>query len=792
MKITQSWLREWVATDLSAAQIAEQLTQLGLEVDSVEPVAPGLEQVVVGRVVECAKHPNADRLSLCRVDVGQDDPLDIVCGAANVEAGTCYPVATIGARLPSGLEICRSKIRGEVSMGMLCSAMELGLADAADGIMALPAEATPGQPIVEALALDDSVIDIDLTPNRADCFSIIGIARDLAAGLAAPFEAPRVLPVLPIGDDKLPMHVDASEDCPRFLGRVVRDLDPDAETPNWMKERLLNAGVRPLHPVVDITNYVLLEYGQPMHAYDLQKISGGISVRRAGRDERLALLDGQTVNLDHDMLLIADASGPIGLAGIMGGASTAVGEGTQHIVLESAFFNPSVIAGRARRLGLHTDASMRFERGVDPGNQHRAIERATALVLEIAGGCPGPVAECVDTSWLPQPSTVTLRRQRLAKLLGVSIADDQVLDLLGRLDMQVESTAEGWRVTPPSARFDIAREVDLVEEVARLYGYDQIPAIPATAPVSLGRSSDSTVEMDRARLTLVERGYQEAITYSFVDPELATEFAGGEAGLRLSNPISAKLAVMRQSLWPGLIEALAYNRSRQHARIRLFEIGVRFILQDTELKEELVISGAVMGPRFPEHWSDAGAELDVYDVKADIEALLHWSGCADEFLFEPAEHPALRPGRAVQIWREGEAVGYLGELHPRLVKRVGLDSPPVVFELLSGPALAARRPKFSPVSKFPAVRRDLAVVVDENVPVGDLVASVRASAGHLLADLVVFDIYTGKKVENGSKSVALGLILQETSRTLTDDDVDGVMHEVTRRLNRDFDAAIRE
>ncbi len=792
MKITQSWLREWVATDLSATQIAEQLTQLGLEVDSVAPVAPGLEQVVVGRVVESAQHPNADRLSLCSVDVGQDEPLNIVCGAANVEVGTCYPVATIGAQLPSGLEIRRSKIRGEVSMGMLCSAMELGLADAADGIMALPAEATPGQPIAEALALDDSVIDIDLTPNRADCFSVIGVARDLAAGLSLPFESPRVLPVLPVGDDALPVHVDAPEDCPRFLGRVIRDLDPDAETPNWMQERLLHAGIRPLHPVVDITNYLLLEYGQPMHAYDLQKISGGISVRRAGRDERLALLDGQTVNLEHDMLLIADASGPIGLAGIMGGAATAVGEGTQHIVLESAFFNPSVIAGRARRLGLHTDASMRFERGVDPGNQHRAIERATALVLEIAGGCPGPVAECVDASWLPQPGAVSLRRHRLAELLGVVIADGEVTQLLRRLDMEVETTAEGWRVTPPSARFDIAREVDLVEEVARLYGYDQIPATPATAPMQLGRTSDRVVGIDRARLTLVERGYQEAITYSFVDPELAAEFSDGESGLRLSNPISANLAVMRQSLWPGLIEALAYNRSRQHTRVRLFEIGVRFSLQNTELKEELVISGAVTGARFPEHWSDPPAAVDVYDVKGDIEALLHWTGCADEFLFEPAEHPALRPGRSVQIWREGAAVGYLGELHPRLVKRVGLDSAPVIFELLSEPTLAAQRPKFSSVSKFPAVRRDLAVVVDETVPASDLVASVRASAGHLLEDVVVFDIYTGKKVENGSKSVALGLILQETSRTLTDDDVDGVMREVTRRLNRDFDAAIRE
>ena len=792
MRLSRAWLADWLSTELSAEALGEQLTRLGLEVDAVLPVAPGLAHVVVGRVLETRPHPNADRLRICAVDAGETEPRAVVCGAANARAGGCYPLALPGARLPGGLVIEPSRIRGEDSAGMLCSAVELGLADSADGLFELPSDSVPGQPISQALSLDDSVIDIDLTPNRADCFSVLGVARDLAASLGTEFVEPRVLPVLPVSDEEFPVRVDAPADCPRFVGRVIRDLDPDAETPLWMRERLRRAGVRSLHPVVDITNYVLLEFGQPMHAYDLQKLAGGIEVRRAGRGERLELLDGQTANLEPDMLLITDRRGPIGLAGIMGGASTAVGTATQHIFLESAFFDPEVIAGRARRLGLHTDASMRFERGVDPAHQQRAVERATALVLEITGGCPGPVVELAFPEHLPKRAAVTLRRERLAAVLGVKIADQQVSDLLRRLAMQVEAHADGWRVTPPAARFDIALEVDLIEEIARLHGYDQIPEIPAVTPLSLGRVGEDTVGLDRARLTLVERGYQEAITYSFGDPALDAAFAGGNEGLRLSNPISANLGVMRQSLWPGLAQALKYNLSRQHSRVRLFETGLRFIFQGNDLKEEKVIAGIATGGRYPQQWDLTTEAIDVFDIKSDLEALAGLTGAAGELSFHATEHPALRPGRAAECRRAHQVVGYFGELHPSLVRRLDLGEPPVLFELNAALLLAASRPTYRRVSRFPATRRDLAMVVPEEIPAAELLAAVRRSAGPMLVDVVLFDVYTGGKVETGSKSVALGLILQDTSRTLTDADVDGVLRDVTACLSREFNATIRE
>jgi phenylalanyl-tRNA synthetase beta chain len=792
MRVSEQWLREWLHTDLDARAIAERLTSLGLEVDTVEFQGEGLDRVVVGRVLEIAPHPNADRLSVCRVDVGTGELLQIVCGAPNVTAGHCYPVAQAGAQLPGGPLVRRAEIRDVLSEGMLCSAAEIGVADDADGLLTLAPELSPGLAISAALGLDDAIIDVDLTPNRADCFSMLGIARDLAAGLGVALNRPRVLPVLPVMDEGFPIDVSAPEACPRFVGRVIRDLDPTAASPAWLQERLRRAGVRPIQAIVDVANYVMLEFGQPMHAYDLDCLSGRLMARYARDGEQVELLDGRTVALDDEVLVIADDSGPVGLAGIMGSAASAVGRTTRHVLLEAAFFSVAAVAGRARRFGLYTDASQRFERGVDPAHQSRAVERATALLLEIAGGRPGPVVEVVNETYLPAHRAVPLRRQRLERLLGVSVPDAIISDALTRLDMRVEATDQGWAVTAPPARFDIEREVDLIEEVARVYGYDQIPEEPGPLPGHLPAVTEASVPVHRARLLLVDAGYQEAVTWSFGDTELDTLFAGGHAGLALANPIASHLAVMRQSLWPGLCQAAAYNLARQQDRVLLFETGVRFVREGHELHEEDMIAGLAVGTRWPEQWGLDAVGADLFDIKSTVEALAALSGDGESFEYRSAEHPALRPGRGAEVLRRGEVVGAFGELHPGLVKRLELPVAPLLFELRTAPLLAAVPPRYRPVSRFPAVRRDLAVVIGDEVPVGEVLAAIRSEVGTRLAGLRVFDLYTGEKVETGSKSVALGLILQDTSRTLTDADVEGIMHGVVGCLAREFNAAIRE
>jgi phenylalanyl-tRNA synthetase beta chain len=792
MKISETWLREWVDPELDLTALAHRLTMLGLEVDSVEAVAPALDSVVVGKVLEVVQHPNADRLSVCSVDVGQAQPLSIVCGAKNVRAGECYPAALIGATLPGGLKIKRSKLRGEVSEGMLCSGVELGIGESADGILPLGEALQPGTSITAALNLNDHVIDIDLTPNRADCFCVLGIARDIAASEQIAFTQPQVPVVAAETKVTFPLELTPKAGCARFCGRVIEGMDPQAETPLWMRERLRRSGIRAISPVVDVTNFVMLELGQPMHGYDLAKLSGGLVTRRAKADEELVLLDGQTVTLDPEVLVIADMSGAVAIAGIMGGNKTAVDEQTTAVFLESAFFDRDVIAGRARRFGLHTDASVRFERGVDPQNQARAIERATNLLLEICGGKPGPLVEVSHTDEIPVPAPVILRQQRLAEVLGIEIAPAEVRALLEGLQLDIQDTPDGWSVTAPSARFDIEREVDLIEEVVRLYGYDRIVPIPGETRTILGAVTESAIPLERLRTTLVARGYQEAITYSFVGQELDAVFATGSEALALSNPISSELSVMRQSLWPGLITALKRNLSRQHNRVRLFESGVRFIQEANEIQEENVISGLACGAVLPEQWGESSRDADMFDIKSDLQGLFSLTGAGCEFIFAAAIHPALRPGRTAQVSRNGAGIGWVGELHPALVKKFGLTSAPILFELALKPMVAAKITSFMPISKFPAVRRDIAVIISSDIPVNDLEQAAREAAGAKLREAVIFDVYVGKNIETGSKSVALGLILQETSRTLTEADVDEIMHAVIDRLSRDFNATIRE
>jgi phenylalanyl-tRNA synthetase beta chain len=794
VKICDSWLREWVEHGLDAAALAHRLTMLGLEVDAVEPVGAPLERVVVGRVVERRPHPNADKLSLCRVDVGQGEPLGIVCGAANVREGGLYPTALEGARLPNGTVIRATKLRGEPSAGMLCSAAELGLEAASAGLLELDAGAAPGTSVHALLAFDDSILDINITPNRADCFSIAGIARELAAATGAPLRGPSADAVAAAGAGALGVSVADAADCPRFAGRVIRGIRPDARTPLWLRERLRRCGVRPIHPVVDVTNYVMLELGQPMHAYDLGRLEGQITVRRGTGGEALTLLDGREVTPGPGVLVIADARGAVGLAGIMGGARTAVESGTTDIFLESAFFAREAIAGRARQFGLNTDASVRFERGVDPELQARAVERATRLVLGIAGGTPGPVTDIVVAGRLPTRPPVRLRRARLTRLLGAVIPDAEVAAVLGRLGMSVASDADGWRVTPPSSRFDIEREEDLVEEVARVHGYDRLPAIPGRAEVRPAVAPELADAAGAAAETLIARGYQEAITYSFVAPALATAFGAREcANLALANPISADLAVMRQSLWPGLVQAARENLHRQQARVRLFETGTRF-LPDAAAghREEAVVAGVAVGPRWPEQWGAAAAAVDYFDVKADLEALLALGGHGDHATFEAAGHPALHPGRSARVsGRDGTVIGWLGELHPALARELDMPAP-VVFEVLAAAVLVRERPGYTGISRLPSARRDVAVVVPRSLPAAELIAVVREAAPGTLRDAFVFDIYTGRQVGDAEKSVAIGLILQDTSRTLTDEDADCILLTVRQALSDKLKARIRE
>ncbi len=793
MKISERWLREFVSPSGDTAALVHQLTMQGLEVEGVEDAGPPLPQVVVGRVTDVAPHPNADRLRVCQVDVA-GKTVQIVCGAANVRAGGLYPVALPGATLPGGLTIRSAALRGVDSAGMLCSAAELGLGDAGssgkgEGLLELESTLVSGSAISAALALDDHILDLKITPNRADCFSVVGVARDLAATTGAAFAGAEAAPIAAEDVQEVPVRVEDVAGSPVFMVRAVRGISTAATSPFWLRERLRRSGIRSIHPVVDITNLVMLELGQPLHAYDLDKLDGGLVVRRARAGEPLNLLTGADIQLDEDVLVIADASRAIGLAGIMGGSSTAVSALTTNVLFESAFFSPSAIAGRARRLGLQTDAATRFERGVDPTGQQRALERATALLLAIAGGVP---AACQAAGGGVKPGgPVALRRARLALVLGHTIPDDEVESIFRRLGMLVEARHDGWHIRPPAFRFDIAVEVDLIEEIARIHGYERIPSRPGQQATELGNAPAARISLDLLRAALVQRGYHEAITYSFVDREQDRLFAGGRDGVPLVNPISAELAVMRQGLWPGLVQALKHNLARQQRRVRLFEAGVRFVPSGAGLSEELVISGVVAGPALPEQWGEQSRPVDYFDVKADLEAILGLVGEPEEFSWTSEQHPALHPGRSARLQRHGAHLGWIGALHPGLVKGAGLDEAPVVFELAANVLMAATRPRHQELSRFPTVRRDLAIIVACNTPVAGLVAAARDTAGAVLRDVVVFDIFAGEHIDAGQKSVALGLILQETSRTLTDADVDQIVGGVVQRLAKEFSARLR-
>ncbi len=790
MKISEKWLREWVDPALDTQALSHQLTMAGLEVEGIEPVAGHFSGVVVAVIVTATPHPDADKLQVCEVDTG-DGQVQIVCGAPNARPGIKVPLATVGAVLPGNFKIKKAKLRGVESQGMLCAEQELGLSDGSDGLMELPADAQPGTDVRQYLQLDDQVIEIGLTPNRADCLSVMGVAREVGLLATAEVTPPVFEPAATAIDATLPVALQAPENCPRYLGRVIRDIDLTRPSPLWLQEKLRRCGLRSIDPVVDVTNYVLLELGQPMHAFDLDRLSGGITVRMAEQGEELVLLNGQNTALRRDTLVIADDSGPVAMAGIMGGQPTAVGIGTRNIFLEAAYFAPELLAGKARAYGLHTDSSHRYERGVDFLLQRQAMERASQLLLDIVGGHPGPIVETVAEAELPQRPDVNLRAARIKRVLGFEMPANDVERIFQGLGFSVATTAEGWCCGIPSWRFDIALEADLLEELARVYGYNQMPASPIRTDLMIPAQPEGQLPERHLRRHLAARGFQEAITYSFVDPKLQQLFDPEIEPVALSNPISTDMAVMRSSLLPGLVSAVVHNTNRQQARVRLFETGLRFIPAAKGLEQTPTLTMVASGNRLPENWASGAEAADFFDLKGDLESLLALTRSSPKFSFAAASRRGLHPGQTALITRADQTVGYIGALHPLVLKELGLSSQVCVCEIDLNAVLEVSLPVFAELSKFPEVRRDLALVVDRDVSAGDLMRNVRVAAGAYLTDLRLFDVYEGKGIDPKRKSLGLGLTFRDQSRTLSDADVNKCVEQVLDLMKKNYNAELR-
>ncbi|MCU5774928.1 phenylalanine--tRNA ligase subunit beta [Erwiniaceae bacterium BAC15a-03b] len=795
MKFSELWLREWVNPAIDSEALSDQITMAGLEVDGVDAVAGDFHGVVVGEVVECGQHPNADKLRVTKINVGGERLLDIVCGAPNCRAGLKVAVATVGAVLPGDFKIKAAKLRGEPSEGMLCSFSELAISADHDGIIELPADAPVGTDIRDYLQLNDNTIEISVTPNRADCLSIIGVARDVAVVNQLPLTEPEIAPVVATISDTFPIRVDAVDACPRYLGRVVKGINVKAESPLWLREKLRRCGIRSIDPVVDITNFVLLELGQPMHAFDLDRLDSGIIVRLAAEGETLTLLDGSEAKLSSDTLVIADHQQALAMGGIFGGEHSGVNEETRNVLFECAFFSPLAITGRARRQGLHTDASHRYERGVDPALQYKAMERATRLLLDICGGEAGPVIDVTNEAKLPQAATIRLRREKLDRLIGHVIADEQVTDILQRLGCQVTATQGEWQAIAPSWRFDMEIEEDLVEEVARVYGYNNIPDVPVQASLVMTKHREANLSLKRAKAMLVDKGYQEAITYSFVDPKIQALLHPGEENLLLPSPISVEMSAMRLSLWSGLLSAVVYNQNRQQSRVRLFESGLRFV-PDTQanlgIRQDLMLSGVLSGNRYEEHWDLARQATDFYDLKGDLESVLDLTGKLESIEFRAAANPALHPGQSAAIYLHGEKIGFIGVVHPELERKLDLNGRTLVFELLWDKVADRVLPEAREISRFPANRRDIAVVVAENVPAADIIAECKKVGVNQVVGVNLFDVYRGKGVNEGYKSLAISLILQDTGRTLEEEEIAATVARCVEALKERFQASLRD
>ncbi len=792
MKFSEQWLREWVSPALATQALADQVTMAGLEVDAIEPVAAEFTDVVVAEVVAREQHPDADKLNVCQVEDGSGERVQVVCGAPNVAVGQKVPFARVGAVLPGDFKIKKAKLRGVESRGMICASSELGLEeDASPGILVLPADAPVGEGVRAYLGLDDHTIEVDLTPNRGDCLSVKGMAREVGVLNRLPVEGPAVAPVAASHDETFPVRVEDADGCPRYLGRVIKGVDVTAETPLWMVERLRRSGIRAIDPVVDVTNYVMLELGQPLHAFDRANLSEAVVVRRAREGERLVLLDGQEITLADTTLVIADERGPLAIAGVMGGEHSGVNTETRDIFLEAAHFSPLAVAGQARSYGLHTDASHRFERGVDPALAREAAERATALLIEIVGGEPGPLVEVADAARLPGDREVLLRRERLDQALDKVLESDEVGEILERLGLAVESVEAGWQARIPSWRFDLAIEEDLIEEVARIHGYNRLPVRRPQARLGLEPDHEARTPLSRLRNQMVARGYFEAVTYSFVAPELQSTLLPESVSPTLANPISSDLSVMRASLFPGLVRALQHNLNRQQTRVRLFETGLVFRGELDGLHQVPMLGALVCGPREPEGWSGGKDKVDFFDLKGDLETLLAMGGEPEAWRFEPAEHPALHPGQCARVLYRGEEAGWIGTLHPAVRAELGLKVDAVLFEVRLEALTQGRVPAFAPLSRYPEVRRDLAFLVDAERPVQALLDTVHAQAGEWLVDVRLFDVYQGKGVAEGRKSVALGLTWQHPSRTLNDEEINHLVDAIVEESRLHLGAELR-
>ena len=787
MNISTTWLREWVNPDVSDEVLAEKLTMAGLEVDGIAPVAPPFDDVVVGQVVSCEKHPDADKLSLCQVNIGQIENLQIICGASNVRQNLKVAVATVGTKLPNGLKIKKAKLRGVESCGMLCSETELGISDSHDGIMELSVDASLGESIRAHLDLDDKIIELDITPNRGDCFSVLGVAREVCASYDLSMPSPNYK-AKETGSSNFVAKVSNSKACPKYLTRVIKGVDNTVETPNWMAQKLKRASQQTHSPVVDITNYVLLELGQPMHAFDLQKINGEIDVRMAKKGEKLELLNEQIVGLREDTLVISDNDNAIAMAGVMGGMTTATQSESDEILLESAFFEPVSMAGVARSYGLHTESSLRFERGVDFNLSHLAIERATELVLEICGGEASQINECVDDDQLPVIEPITITTTKISKVLGFELEPSWIESKFISLDFNiVEKTADSWTIVPPSFRFDIRIVPDLIEELARLYGYDRLPVKSLTLDANISAASQANIEAYDLSQVLVNRGYQEVITYSFISDDYQDLIDPESAKITLTNPISEDMSVMRSSLWSGLLQTIESNARRGHHNARFFELGLCFggISADDQVQK---IAGAISGERYNPQWAETPSVVDFYDAKADVESLFSLS--AQEVSFEPVEHPALQNGQAAKIINNGNIVGYIGALSPITQKKLSLPKV-YLFELVLSECQQGEITSYQSFSSFQASQRDIALVLEKDVPASELIESIKGLKQQYLIDVSIFDVYEGEHVEDGKKSIALNLSYQSNEATLTDEQLNSGVDSILSHLQAKFSAQLR-
>ncbi len=792
MKISEKWLRTWVNPKISTDELVAMLTMAGLEVDGTENLGADLAGVLVGEIVKTSQHPEADKLQICEVDVGNDKNLQIICGAPNARKSIKVAVAVIGCVLPGDFKIKKAKLRGVQSFGMLCSGKELELSDEQDGIIELSQNAVVGQELIDHLGLKDTAIDIDLTPNRGDCLGIKGVATEVGVLTQSVVKSVNIPVVKATIDDVIQVKLTVPKANPRFVSRIISNIDISAKTPEWMATRLLASGIRSIDPVVDVTNYVMMELGHPMHAFDKAKVSGELIVRYATDGEEILLLDEQTIKLKSNTLVVADEDKALSIAGIMGGKYSGVSSATKDIVLEAAHWDPIKIAGKARSYGLHTDASHRFERGVDFETCANIIERATQLLLDIVGGEAGPINDEIDTKHFPQIKSIKLRRTRIERLLGIQMPDEQVVDILNRLEMSTKDVEDGWLVTVPSARFDISIEADLIEELVRIYGYNNIPSRKPVGELSMIRKPEKHIEKLKIAKLLANRGFQESITYSFVDKESQQIIDPKIEPLPLLNPISAELAVMRSSLWPGLLNVVAYNQKRQQDSVKIFEIGLKFVPTEDGLVQTPVIAGAISGRNKSENWEASNNKVDFYDLKADLEAIFKQTSNQAQFSFVASQREGLHPGQTAEIYRNGQSCGFIGKCHPETQQSFDIGEPVYLFEMTLKSVSQRKIPKFNALSKYPSIRRDIAILVKEDVTSTQIVDLIGQTAKNWLNNIIIFDIYRGKGIEEGYKSVAIGFTLQRSDRTFKESEIAKTLDRVISAFQQKLGAVLRD